>query len=73
MTTGIEELKPIKKRRGRGAGKKPALFCTSLRVSKEVMEYFNQHFPHTKQAKMREILAEYVKQQGANNGNKEGR
>lgn len=67
MTTGIEELKPIKKRRGRGAGKKPALFCTSLRVSKEVMEYFNQHFPHTKQAKMREILADYVKQQGASN------
>ena len=67
MTTGIEELKPIKKRRGRGAGKKPALFCTSLRLPKEVMEYFNQHFPHTKQAKMREILAEYVKQQGASN------
>lgn len=71
MTTGIEELKPIKKRRGRGAGKKPALFCTSLRLPKEVMEYFNQHFPHTKQAKMREILAEYVKQQGANNGSRE--
>ena len=74
MTTGIEELKPTKKRRGRGAGKKPALFCTSLRLPKEVMEYFNQHFPHTKQAKMREILADYVKQQGANNGsNEEGR
>jgi len=71
MTTGIEELKPIKRRKGRGLGKKPALFCTSLRLPQEVMEYFNQHFPYTKQAKMREILADYVKQQGANNGSNE--
>jgi uncharacterized protein (DUF4415 family) len=72
MTTGIEELKPVKQRKGRGLGKKPALFCTSLRLPKDVMDYFNQHFPYTKQAKMREVLADYVKQQGArNNGNKE--
>lgn len=69
MTTGIEELKPIKKRKGRGLGKKPALFCTSLRLPKEVMDYFNAYHPHNKQAKMREILADYVKQQGASNGN----
>ena len=68
MTTGIEELKPIPKRKGRGPGKKPALFCTSLRLNKEVMDYFNQHHPFDKQAKMREILTEYVSQQtqGAN-------
>ena len=64
MTTGIEELKPIPKRRGRGPGKKPALFCTSLRLSKEVMEYFNTHYPETKQAKIREILTDYVQSQG---------
>ena len=71
MTTGIEELKPIPKRKGRGPGKKPALFCTSLRLDKEVMEYFNTHHPYTKQAKMREILTEYInsQKQGANNGN----
>jgi len=63
MTTGIEELKLDKKRRGRGVGKKPALFCTSLRVPKEVMDYFNTHHAYTKQAKMREILTEYVRQQ----------
>lgn len=57
----------INKRKGRGAGKKPALYCTSLRLSKEVMEYFNKHFPYTKQAKMREILTDYIKQQGATN------
>ena len=63
MTTGIEELKLEKKRRGRGIGKKPALFCTSLRLPKEVMDYFNTHHAYTKQAKMREILTEYVNNQ----------
>ena len=67
MTTGIEELKLEKKRRGRGVGKKPALFCTSLRVPKEVMDYFNTHHAYTKQAKMREILTEYVKTQTGEN------
>ena len=71
MTTGIEELKLIKPKKGRGLGKKPPLFCTSLRLSKEVMDYFNTHHPYTKQAKMREILTEYInsQMQGANNGN----
>jgi len=61
----------IKKRKGRGAGKKPPLFNTSLRLPREVMDYFNTHHPYTKQAKIREVLIEYVnsQQQGANNGN----
>lgn len=63
MTTGIEFLKPEKKRMGRGPGKKPALFNTSLRLSKEVMDYFNTNFPRSKQAKIREILTDYVKKQ----------
>ena len=63
MTTGIEELKPIKKRKGRGLGKKPPLFCTSLRLPKEVMDFFNTNYAYTKQAKMREVLTEFVKQQ----------
>jgi hypothetical protein len=63
MTTGIEELKLPKKRTGRGLGKKPSLFCTSLRLTKEVMDYFNTNFAYTKQAKIREILTAYVKQQ----------
>lgn len=65
MTTGIEELKPTPKRKGRGPGKKPALTCTSLRLPKEVMDYFDQHHPHNKQAKMREILTNFIRQ-GAN-------
>ena len=61
--TGIENLKPEQKRKGRGVGKKPALFCTSLRLPREVMDYFNTHHAYTKQAKMREILTEYVNNQ----------
>ena len=59
------------KRRGRGLSKKPALFNTSLRLSREVMDYFNTNHAYSKQAKIREILTEYVnsQQQGANNGN----
>ena len=61
----------IKKRKGRGPSKKPTLFNTSLRLSREVMDYFNTNHPYSKQAKIREILTEYVnsQQQGANNGN----
>ena len=62
----------VAKRKGRGLGKKPALVCTSIRLPVEVMRYFDQHFPYSKQAKMREVLTEYVTQQinlGASNGN----
>jgi len=61
----------IKKRKGRGPSKKPTLFNTSLRLPKHVMDYFNTHYPYSKQAKIREVLTEYVnsQQQGANNGN----
>ena len=54
MTTGIEYLKPEQKRRGRGPGKKPALVNVSLRLPKEVVDYF-ETFPN-KQAKIREVL-----------------
>ena len=59
-----------KKRKGRGPSKKPALFNTSLRLPREVMDYFNTNHAYSKQAKIREILTEYVnsQQQGANNG-----
>lgn len=60
MTTGIEELKPPKQRKGRGPGKKPALACTSLRLPKYVMQYFEQ-FPN-KQGVMREVLTKYVEE-----------
>jgi uncharacterized protein (DUF4415 family) len=61
MTTGIEYLKPEKKRQGRGPSKKPTLVNTSLRLPKDVVEYF-ETFPN-KQAKIREVLANYVETQ----------
>ena len=63
MTTGIEELKPVKKRKGRGPAKKPALNGTSLRLPKEVLDFFEKHYPHSKQVKIREVLTDYVKSQ----------
>lgn len=51
------------KRKGRGPGKKPALFCTSLRLPMEVMDFFNDQYPYTKQAKMREVLTDFVRSQ----------
>jgi uncharacterized protein (DUF4415 family) len=63
MTTGIEYLKIPKKRTARGPGKKPALVGTSLRLPKDVVDYFDAKFPYTKQTKMREILTEFVNTQ----------
>ena len=64
-------MEQVKQKKGRGKGKRPALFNTSLRLSTEVMDYFNTYHPRSKQTKIREILTEYVnsQKQGANNGN----
>jgi hypothetical protein len=62
MEEPVEGDKPPKKRRG--PGKKPPMLCTSLRLPKEVMEYFDQ-FPN-KQTRMREVLTEFVKRQQGN-------
>ena len=60
------EVETKAKRKGRGVGKKPALFCTSLRLNKEVMDYFDTNHRMSKQAKMREVLTEYVNNQTGN-------
>jgi len=52
------------KRKGRGLGKRPAMFNTSLRLPVEV-DYFDQHHPYSKQAMMREVLIEYVRSKQA--------
>jgi len=48
------------KRRTRGLGKKPRLFNTSIRIDQHVKQYFDTYHPHNKQAKMREVLSDYV-------------
>ena len=61
------DVEATPKRKGRGPGKKPALFATSLRLNREVMDYFNTNHPNNKQAKIREILTDYVKNQTGEN------
>lgn len=56
----VDDLTP-KKRKGRGPNKRPAMLCTSLRLPLEVMDYFEQNYPYSKQAKIREVLLDYVK------------
>jgi hypothetical protein len=48
----------------RGPGKNPALVHLSVRLPMEVVQYLNANYPYTKQAKVREILTNYVKQNG---------
>lgn len=55
----MEEVEPPKKK-GRGPGKKPRLFCTSIRLTQEVMDYFRKHHPDNMQAQMRAVLIDYV-------------
>lgn len=58
------------KKRTRGKAKRPAMFNTSMRIPVEVVEFFDKHYPYSKQAKMREVLLAFVKSQteGANHG-----
>lgn len=61
-----------KVRKVRGPGKKPRLFCTSLRIDKTVLDYFKTFL--NPQAKMREVLTDYVNNhplQGEANGSQE--
>jgi len=64
----IESLKwgTERKKSGRGLGKKPALAHLSLRIPKDVMDFFDQRYPYNKQAKMREILTEHMKKELTN-------
>ena len=50
----------LPKRKVRGKAKKPALMLTSIRLPTETMMFYKTKFPHTMQAKMREVLHEYV-------------
>jgi len=53
------------KRKARGPTGKPTLRSTSLRLPRDVMEYFDQNFPYGKQAKIREVLIGWVRSKKA--------
>jgi uncharacterized protein (DUF4415 family) len=57
-------------KKGRGLGKRPALVCTSIRLPKDVMEYFKQTSADGHLVAMRQVLVNYVNQhKGESNGN----
>jgi len=47
-------------RKGRGKAVKPAMFCTSIRLEPEVLNYYRTQYPNTMQAVMRNILKEHM-------------
>jgi uncharacterized protein (DUF4415 family) len=53
-------MSELPKRKVRGKAKKPALMCTSIRLPVDTMMFYKTNYPHTMQAKMREVLHEYV-------------
>ncbi len=58
-----------KVRRGRGPGKQLRQGITSVRLPVYVLNYYRQNFDNST-AKMREVLVNYVEENGANNGKK---
>jgi len=51
------------KRKGRGLGKKPAKVYLPVRVDQDVVEFFDKYYPSTRQAKIREILNDFINKQ----------
>lgn len=47
------------KRKGRGLGKKPALVYLGLRLDKETVDFFTSTYDN-RQAKMREVLSQFI-------------
>lgn len=54
------DMSELPKRKVRGKAKKPALMCTSIRLPVDTMMFYKTNYPHTMQAKMRQVLHEYV-------------
>lgn len=54
-------MNEVTKRKGRGKGAKPALVYFPLRLEQYVVDHFNTHYPANRQAKIREVLANFIK------------
>jgi hypothetical protein len=54
-------MSEVTPKRGRGKATKPALVYFPLRLEKYVVEFFDEHYPATRQAKIREVLANFIK------------
>lgn len=56
----MNESLTIQTRKGRGPATKPTLVNTSLRLPREVVDYFIKNHPHAKQEAIRKVLTDYV-------------
>jgi hypothetical protein len=54
-------MSEVTPKRGRGKATKPALVYFPLRLDKYVVDYFDEHYSATRQAKIREVLANFIK------------
>jgi hypothetical protein len=54
-------MSEVTPKKGRGKATKPALVYFPLRLDKYVVEFFDEHYPATRQAKIREVLANFIK------------
>jgi hypothetical protein len=59
----MDEQQTIKKRRGRGPNKNPTLQYLSVRLQREVVQFFAENYPDSTQDKLREILGAFVAEQ----------
>jgi hypothetical protein len=55
-------MNETEKRKGRGKGKKPALGMVSLRIDKDVLDFYRTHYKSNVQKQLRAVLTEYVNQ-----------
>jgi hypothetical protein len=60
-------MNEVTPKKGRGKGVKPAMVYFPLRLPTEVMKFFDA-YPN-RNAKIREVLASYIQQQGEANEN----
>lgn len=56
----MNESLTIQTRKGRGPSTKPTFVNTSLRLPREVVDYFIKNHPHAKQEAIRKVLTDYV-------------
>jgi hypothetical protein len=54
-------MSEVTPKKGRGKATKPALVYFPLRLDKYVVEFFDEHYPATRQAKIRDVLANFIK------------
>lgn len=56
----IDMTEEVKKKKGRGKGKNPAMVSTSIRLTNDIVEYFKGKYPQKWQSEMRKVLVRFI-------------